>query len=460
MGGSEAFAAIAGTARYIFVAPRSLANPGKAQEGPMILDLAGNLVWFRPSTVPAVFNLTPQTYRGEPVLTWWSGKTGPTYGEGGYTVVDGSYKEVASVEGANGLRGDLHEFLITPEGTALFTAYDLTHDEGKLVFQGVAFEVDLASGDVVYKWGSLGRSHVGVAETYVGRPAPGQPWDYFHINSIALWPGPERDLLVSARNTCAVYRIARRTGDIVWRLGGKRSDFEMTDRTRFWWQHDARPLSDGSGITLFDDASDPIERDRGDPQSRGLRLALRPEGRQATLSHECTHTDTAIAANEAGFMGNTQLLPNGGYFVGWGGGMPYFSGFGSPGEATQAPIVLDGRFPAGWFSYRSYVSDWTGDPPPSELALVVRPAGATLDVWDVYVSWNGATEIASWRLWGGDSTGSLAPLRTVARTGFETTTAVRVSGSSSSASPWFRAEALDASGKHLGASSVLRSTPA
>lgn len=457
--GSTAFAKIDGTPRYVFLAPRSLNSPGKIQEGPMILDLSGDLVWFRPSTVPAVFNLTPQTYRGERVMTWWSGRTGPTYGEGGYTVLDGSYRQVASVEGANGLRGDLHEFLITPENTALFTAYDMTNYEGKLVFQGVAFEVDVASGDVVYEWGSLGATRVALAESYTPQPSKSsEAWDYFHINSIDLWPGSERDLLISARNTCAIYRVDRRTGDIVWRLGGKRSDFAMTDETRFWWQHDARPLRDGSGLTLFDDASDPVERGHGDPESRGLMLAFGPGAGEVKLAHECLHTDTATAGNEAGFMGNTQLLPGGGYFVGWGGNIPYFSGFSPPGESLEASIVLDGRFPDGWFSYRSYLADWIGRPPLSELSLVVRPAQATSDKWDAYVSWNGATEVAHWRLSAGPSEAALSPAAVVARTGFETTATVSASGASSATSPEFRAEALDARGRILGRSVSVSAT--
>lgn len=389
------------------------------------------------------------------------GQDGPTYGEGGYTIVDRSYRNVASIEGAEGLRGDLHEFLITPQETALFTAYDPVHDEGKLVMQGVAFEVDMASGDVVYAWRSLGDARVGLSETYFARPSQhSQAWDYFHINSVALWPGVERDLLVSARNTCAVYRIDRRTGDVVWRLGGKRSDFKMTDRTRFWLQHDARPLADGSGITLFDDASDPVERGRGDVQSRALTLAFGPGEREVSLANECVHSDTATQANEAAFMGSTQRLPNGGYFVGWGGDMPYFSGFGPPSSSLKAPLLLDGRLPPGWFSYRAFVSDWTGDPPLTDLALVVRPAGATAGRWDTFVSWNGATEVSSWRLSAGPSEAAVAPVKVVARTGFETRATIDVPAATTASSPWFQVEALDATGTVLGKSRAVRSASA
>ena len=63
-------------------------------------------------------------------------------------------------------------------------------------------------------------------------------FDYFHVNSIEL--AGDGDLIVSARNTWAIYKISRRTGEVLWRLGGKKSDFQMGKGTVFAWQHDAR----------------------------------------------------------------------------------------------------------------------------------------------------------------------------------------------------------------------------
>jgi hypothetical protein len=58
------------------------------------------------------------------VLTWWEGyHTG--YGQREYVIFDGSYHEIARFTPANGyVDGDHHEFLITPEDTALITIYD------------------------------------------------------------------------------------------------------------------------------------------------------------------------------------------------------------------------------------------------------------------------------------------------------------------------------------------------
>ena len=65
------------------------------------------------------------------------------------------------------------------------------------------------------------------------------PFDYFHINSIAV--AHDGNLIISARNTCTVYKIARPGGELQWRLGRKRSSFQMGAGATFWWQHHARP---------------------------------------------------------------------------------------------------------------------------------------------------------------------------------------------------------------------------
>jgi arylsulfotransferase ASST len=77
----------------------------------------------------------------------------------------------------------------------------------------------------------------------------GGTFDYFHINSIEV--DHDSNLLVSARNTFTVYKIDRSSSELIWRLGGKKSNFEMGAGTRTRYQHDARRHSDGA-ISIFD----------------------------------------------------------------------------------------------------------------------------------------------------------------------------------------------------------------
>jgi predicted aspartyl protease len=106
--------------------------------------------------------------------------------------------------------------------------------------------------------------------------------------------------------------------------------------------------------------------------------------------------------------------------------------------------VLDGRFPEGAASYRTFLFDWVGDPPQSEMALVVRPADVT-GHFTAWVSWNGATEVVAWRVNGGPSSTALSVLATATKIGFETTIDFIGDGAL-----YFDIDALDANGNVLG----------
>jgi hypothetical protein len=406
-----------GSARgYVFIAPKK----NVAQAGPMIVDNRGRLVWFRPLNTRGVTDFRVQTYRGRPVLTWWRGRPYHGKGDGNYAVVDSSYRIVARVRPGNGLVGDIHEFLITPRNTALLTIFHRVRRGDRTLFEGAVQEVDIASRRVLFEWHSLG--HVPLDESYERPPKKRSlPYDYFHVNAID--EDTDGNLLVSARNTHAVYEIDRRSGKILWRLGGKRSDFAMGPRTRFAWQHDARRRADGT-ISLFDNEAAP----QAGPESRGLVLRLDMRRMRATLVRQIVHRPRLLAATQ----GNLQLLPDGHWFVGW-GARPYFTEY----DATGRHVLLDARFGFRDDSYRAYRFPWTGRP-GGRPALVVSDGNA-------YVSWNGATEVASWQ-----PSVDGHPLPAVERVGFET----RLRLPRDAKSVAVRALARD--GRVLGASRTLR----
>ena len=187
--------------------------------------------------------------------------------------------------------------------------------------------------------------HVGVEESYLGlSPDKSYPYDYFHINSIS--EAPDGNLIVSARNTWAIYKLDRSTGEIIWRMNGKLSDFKMGPGAHFYWQHDARMPSPTS-LTVFDDGSPTEEK-----QSRALLLSVNDKSLDVGFDHAYTHPARLLATNQ----GSVQLLPDGRVFVGW-GNQPYFSEFASDGT-----LLLDGEFAADVDSYRAFTYDWVGRP--------------------------------------------------------------------------------------------------
>ena len=97
--------------------------------------------------------------------------------------------------------------------------------------------MNIQTGEVIFEWHSL--EHVGIEESYVEPPEdPELVYDYFHINSIDV--ELDGNLLVCARNIWAVYKLDRNSGQIIWRLDGKKSDFEMGPGSKSAFQHDAR----------------------------------------------------------------------------------------------------------------------------------------------------------------------------------------------------------------------------
>jgi hypothetical protein len=413
---------------YIFVAP----DKGDAsQGGSMIVDDRGEVVWFRPlqGRYGRAHDLKVQSYRGKSVLTWMDGVNE-------YVIFDHSYREIARLSAGNGYYGDHHEFLISPQDTALILIYnavpwDLSSIGGLKngrVWQVIVQELDIESGEVLFEWHSI--EHVGLDESYATVSQDGRPGlDYFHANSIEV--DHDNNLLVSARQTFTVYKIDRNTGEIIWRLGGKKSDFEMGPGTRFAFQHDARRQRDGT-ISVFDNGSTVFHDNVPEAveESRGIVLELDEEQMSASLAREYTHPDKQYAHAS----GNVQLLPNHNVFIGWGRAL-VFSEFSKDGE-----LLFDAALPPPNGSYRYFRFPWSGHPTDRPAAVAER---ANEDELEVYASWNGATEVSSWEVLAGPRPDQIEPLGSVPRNGFETALSVQ------SPHPYVAVQAKDRSGRVL-----------
>jgi hypothetical protein len=420
---------------YVFIAPKKEVD----QAGPMILDDRGDVVWFHPLDTHGVTDFRVQRYRGRPVLTWWRGETKKGVGNGRYVVADERYHVIANVRAGHNLSGDIHEFKITPRNTALFTVYrrvetDLSSIGGPpdgSVMEGVVQEVAIPSGRVLFEWHSF--PQIGVDESYESLPEDeNEPYDYFHLNAIE----EDRDgtLLVSARHTHAIYKIRRSDGKVLWRLGGKQSDFEMGPGTAFAWQHDIRRQKDGT-LTLFDNAA---EHPNPKLHSKVLVLRVDERRRTATFVRSYAHPKKLLSTSQ----GNAQFLPDGHVFVGWGAN-EYFSEFDRQGR-----VLLDARFGGGGAdSYRAYRFRWVGRP-TDRPAVAVRPGKAAGRVV-VYASWNGATAVRSWRVLIGEFGTPLRSAAEAPKDGFET--AIRVASSAKR----FAVQALDANGRVLRTSGTV-----
>jgi hypothetical protein len=440
----------AGTAPgYVFASP--FLGPG--QYGPMLFDSAGNLVWFRP--MPAgqdAADFHTQIYRGKNDLTWWQGKTIKFgYGLGEGVIADAKYRTVSVVRAGNGLMADEHEFLLTSHGSAYVLAYSpvatslspVGGPANGIALDCVIQQVDIHTGLVMWEWHSL--DHVAITESYSKPPPPtasGGVFDYFHINSLET--DHHGNLLISARNTWALYDIAPQTGALLWRLGGKLSSFALGPGVQFAYQHDARWTPSGE-ISLFDDEGFPPIK----PPSRAEVIKLDLQAKTATLAGQLVRTSGPLITTS---QGDAQSLAGGGWMVGW-GGLPNFTEFNGLGQ-----IVYDAQLPTGENSYRVYREPWTAQPtePPR---IVVKPGNAPCPPGarscplllrdEAYASWNGATAVSFWQVLSGSSSTHMKPASTKPRSGFETSIPV-------SRANFFQVRALSASGRVLATSKVVR----
>ncbi len=422
----------------VFVAPQV----GPFQQGPEIIGPNGGLIWFNP--VPkdyAVTDFRVQTYQGRPMLTWWQGNESAGVGTGQDIIMNSSYQVVRTVSAGNGLSADLHEFQLTPRGTALITAEypvfvnasSVHGSTREVVLDSVAQEIDIPTGLVLFQWDSL--DHVRLSAGYTKLPGghiangSGNPYDYFHINSIAL----DRDgnVLISARNTWAVYKVNYHTDGVIWTLGGKHSNFRLGPGASFAFQHDVRVRAAGDQIlTMFDDGAGPPYVHS---QSRALVLRLNVKQKTATVVTQREHSPPLLAA----FEGDDQELPDSDDFVGW-GQQPYFSQFNKAGK-----LVFDARFVGSNFSYRAYRFVWNGTPATPPAFAVSRHRGRMT----VYASWNGATGVAGWRVFGGKRPSKMPAVATAPKRGFETAINAK-------AWPYVAVQPLDAKGHPLARSAV------
>ncbi|KAI0469700.1 Arylsulfotransferase-domain-containing protein [Xylariaceae sp. FL0804] len=418
-------------ASYIFIAP-DLPGLGLA---PMILSAHDlSLVYTDPSWAGGS-GADMQMFDGNPYLTFWSGNIGRGSGSGGRVLADSSYKEFVNLT-THGLPNlaDNHEVQLTHDGGMLLSSFYLAKADCSAVkgprnctVRDYAFqEVDIATGNTRFSWRAT--DHFDISETlmpYTGNAST--PFDWFHINS--LEKTISGDYLISPRLLSALVLINGTDGGRIWQLGGKKADYHpvpVADNSlspAFGFPHHARfaggPKS-GSVDNAFDEMimvdnhhsslpNQPNPGCTGSDCSRGLRIRLDHNKKSYSLVREFYHP----AGVQTSAKGSYQTLDNGNVIVGY-GTVPAIVEFKPNGEPVLevqiAPWSFTNNVQAAL--YRVFKHDWT-------LTPSTKPSAVVKD-GHVYVSWNGATEVALWRLCGGQDGDSMAVLKTVPRSGFET----------------------------------------
>ena len=289
-------------------------------------------------------------------------------------------------------------------------------------------EIDIRTGLVMWEWHALG--HIPASDSFNPAPHSSYPWDYVHINSID--PGGQGDVLLSFRNTWSLDDVDIHSGGFRWRIGGVHSSFKLGPGVKFYWQHDAA-FQAGGTISLFDNGSNPPK----ERQSRGLLLRPDFASHTVTLVQQFANPSRTLLASS---QGSTRGLSGGNWLLGY-GGLPNFTEFDASGR-----VLLDGALGRNVQSFAANLAPWSGRP----LTAPSVAASASTGGLSVAVSWNGATDVSSWRVLAGSDPAHLAPAASAAKSGFETTIAVPAPG------PWVAVQALDGSGAVLAVSQAVK----
>ncbi|MCJ1247225.1 hypothetical protein MMC30_004439 [Trapelia coarctata] len=449
---------------YFFVAPYD--DSAAYQGGPQIFDNDGNLVYDGYELVEKeALDFHVCDYLGGLGDHLCFNDARPIqqggHSSGAIRFFDNTYTQVGGNFGAtNGLIGpDIHE-LNTPAGyggqiflqvvyqtvPANLTAYDGPADGA--VLSGCFQEIEIASQMVNFQWCSF--DHVPLNQSYIPLNPPGDsiagtgaadsPYDYFHLNSVDK--DVNGDYLISSRQCDAIYKIAglnsTNPGSIIWYLGGMSNSFNLEGNLNFSRQHMARFHQTSGTVTnilLFDNAYDSGSTPTAQTAiaSSGMIISVDTSTMIARLLQQFIQPEGQLAVSQ----GALSILPTGNRLLGW-GSIPAWSEYDSFGN-----LLYYARF-SGPQSYRIWKFPFTAHPVTQPDILAYAQTCSSNLV--VYLSWNGATEVKSWNLFGSTTQfGSYSSLGIYPKIGYETMVQINQTGFL----PYIYAEALDTSGNLL-----------
>lgn len=341
-----------------------------------------------------------QLHNGSPYMTFWSGVDLKGHGSGGGVMVDPNYNLFKNLTTTGLITGaDSHDFSITSDGGAIMNNFHTIHTDltsiggpanGSLL--DCAFqEVDIETGYVRFTWEAT--HHFDLTESLVPMYESDESgFDWFHMNAVSKTV--DGNYLISSRHLGAVILISGIDGSRIWQIGGVRNSFTDVSggsATNFVFQHDAKFTDETeSQITLFDNHAIIVTSPTAGCTrncTRAVRLALDYDTMEVRLVSEFYHPQGVQAWAQGGY----HLLPNGHAVIGW-GVVPAMTEFDEAGNVVMDVQVCPWNTTAagGGPLYRVYKFDWVGQPHWDPSCAFVNGT--------VYVSWNGATEVASWSL--------------------------------------------------------------
>ncbi len=402
----------------------------------LILDGQGNMIYYQ--SMANVFNGYDFKLLPNGDLSYFSQKDSAFY------EMDSHYQVVRKYQAGNGYTTDLHDLLVLPNGNVILMAYDAeSMDMSKVVSGGnsnatvtglVIQELD-PSNNVIFQWRSWDFIPITDSNASLTDPAV----DAVHGNGLAL--DNDGNLLLSSRNLSEITKINLQTGAVIWRLGGKANQFQFVNDEPFAYQHNIGVLPNGD-ISIFDNHG----TEQNPAPSRAIEYKVDEVNKTVTKVWQFQDNPPIFAT----YMGDTQRMPDGNTFMDW--GAP-FTGTGyefiniTEVDANNN-IIFQLAFDQPYVSYRAFRAPWQGSPlTRPDLAFKKDGSGLTLGY-----SLNGATGVASWKVYGGTSSSTLQLIDQKSKTEFETQTNVT---NVTAGECYFQVAAIDKNGNEMARSKVV-----
>ncbi len=236
---------------------------------------------------------------------------------------DESLKVIDTFAPKNGYNLDGHDFKLLPNGHALVLESEqwpvdmsqvVPGGRPDAVLQSLVFQELNAEKQVVFQWRA--RDHLAITDSldYLTQPSV----DWTHANAVTIDP-LDNNYLVSLRGFCQILKISRTTGDVIWRLGGKDSDFtfinEHPENAPYYFigQHNIHRLANGD-LIFFDNGNlQPQGPVPGRTYSRVVEYHLDETNMTATLVWEYRHIPDELNPAE----GIVRRFRNGDPYLRW-----------------------------------------------------------------------------------------------------------------------------------------------
>lgn len=430
-------------------------NPGGAWVGPHIYDQYGMLIWSGSYLFNDIniMDFKLSTVKGEKRLTMMYPVEGLGY------IFDNHYDLVEKVPvGETGKTLNMHEFHYIDDGKTLlllkrnstFATKEMSAKTGyngecHVTIEGFE-EVDAETLETRFAWNTW--DHVGLDEGSMDGGPPegrceGAAWDYIHTNALDKFT--DGHYLLSGRHTDTIYKIDKDDGHIIWRAGGRKSDFDM-GAANFSRQHHARFIEQNGAqtvISVFDNAKGADRQPPSSAFSRGMVIALNTDTMTAEVLKHYDHPHGRYAFRR----GNFQILPNKNAFLCW-------SEQSLQTEHTEdGKTIMEARMLQQYVgTYRGFKYEFVGLPSrPPDVSPMVMGHGHVENSTNtkLWVSWNGATEVRTWNVYKTTKNGiPEVHVASAKKDGFET--AIEFDGYAA----FVVVEGLNKDGKSLGRSEV------